>query len=131
MGATTMLRTLAVLSAFTLVTACSDTLSPAPSVPSSSHGGGLAVVPRAATIQAGQGVLLKATLSDDNGDAINGQEIRWSSNNQAVATVSSTGEVVGRSAGHAVIAASAQGRSENAFIKVTGKPSKPAPEGEN
>ena len=131
MGVTTLSRMLAVLSAFALLTACNDTFSPPPNNPSSAHGRGLTVVPRAATIQAGQGVLLKATLSDDNGDAIIGQEVSWSSNNEDVATVSGTGEVVGRSAGHAVIAASAQGRTESAFIKVTGRPSKPAPEGEN
>ena len=129
MGVTTMSR-MAVLCAFALFTACSDTFSPPPNIPSSPHGGGLTVVPRAATIQAGQGVLLKATLSDVNGDAISGQEIRWRSNNEAVATVSGTGEVVGRSAGHAVIAASAQGRTESSFIKVTGKPSKPRPQGQ-
>ena len=130
MAVTTMSRILAVLSAFALLTACNDTFSPAPNNPTS-PGGGLTIVPSSATSQAGQGVLLTATLDDDNGDRISGAEIRWSSNNEAVATVSSTGEVQGRSAGHAVIAASAQGKSQNSFIKVTGKPSKPGSDRQN
>jgi uncharacterized protein YjdB len=120
----------ALLAALALLAACNEAFSPAPSVPAS-QARGLTVVPRSATIQAGQGVLLKATLIDDNGDRISGGTVSWSSNNEAVATVSPDGEVRGRSAGHAVIAASAEGKVESSFIKVTGKPSKPAPEGEN
>jgi uncharacterized protein YjdB len=125
MRVTTMSRMLATLSALALVAACNEAFSPPPSVPSSPPGAGLTVVPRSATIEAGHGVTLKATLRDDNGDIISGR-IRWSSNNEAVAAVTTTGEVLGRSAGHAVIAASADGRTENSFIKVTGKQSKPA-----
>jgi uncharacterized protein YjdB len=44
--------------------------------------------------------------------------INWSSTDDAVATVSTTGEVLGRGVGQAIITASALGRSQSATIHV-------------
>jgi uncharacterized protein YjdB len=123
-----MSRILATLSALTLTGACNDTFSPPPSVPSLQ---GLAVIPRSATIQAGQVVALKARLIDANGDPLSGVATSWTSSNEVVATVAATGEVLGRGAGRAIITATAQGKSQTAAIHVLGKPSKPDPKGEN
>src|SRR3954466_12655316 len=115
MGVTAKSQTIAALTALAPLAGCHHALSPAPYAPPTGQGGGLTVIPRSATIQAGQGVVLKATLRDENGDIISGR-IKWSSNNEAVAAVTTTGEVLGRSAGHAIIAASADGRIESSFI---------------
>ena len=128
MIATPMSRIIALLSAITLLSACNDAFSPPQTTPAP---GGFTVVPRSATLQAGQVVALKANLIDDNGDQVRGVPISWRSSNESVATVAATGEVLGRGEGHAVISASAQGKSQTSFIKVTGRPSKPAPKGEN
>jgi len=84
MNATTMSRIIAALSAMTLLAACNDSFSPAPSDPSLQ---GLTVVPRSATLQAGQVVALKARLIDEHGDRLDGFVVSWRSNNDAVATV--------------------------------------------
>lgn len=123
-----MSRILATVSALTLVGACNDAFSPPPNVPTFE---GLTVVPRSATIQAGQVVALKARLIDANGDPLSGVATSWTSSNEVVATVAATGEVLGRGAGRAIITATAQGKSQTAAILVLGKPSKPDPKGEN
>jgi uncharacterized protein YjdB len=122
---------IAVLSALVVLAGCNEAFSPLPNAPSGASGGGLTVVPRSATIHAGQVVALRATLDDINGDRITDAEISWRSDNEAVATVTATGEVLGRAGGRAVIAASAEGKTQTSFIKVTGKPPKPTPAGEN
>jgi uncharacterized protein YjdB len=127
MSVTTMSRIVAALSAITLLAACNDSFSPPPSVPSLE---GLTVVPRSATLQAGQVVALKASLIDEHGDRLDGFIVSWRSSDDAVATVASSGEVVGRSVGHAVITASAAGKSQTSTIQVLARASKPDPEDE-
>jgi uncharacterized protein YjdB len=127
MSVTTMSRIVAALSAITLLAACNDSFSPPPSVPSLE---GLTVVPRSATLQAGQAVALKASLIDEHGDRLDGFIVSWRSSNDAVATVASSGEVVGRSVGHAVITASTAGKSQTSTIQVLARASKPDPEDE-
>jgi uncharacterized protein YjdB len=123
-----MSRIVATLSALTLAGACNDAFSPPPNIPSFE---GLTVVPRSATIQAGQVVALTAKLIDANGDQLSGVATSWTSSNEVVATVAATGEVLGRGAGRAIITATAQGKSQTAAIQVLGRPSKPDPKGEN
>lgn len=128
MGVTVMSRVVAALSVLTLLGACNDAYSPTQSVPSLE---GLTVIPRSATLQAGQVVALKARLLDENGDQISGAAFKWTSSDEGVATVAATGEVLGRGEGRAIITASAQNKSQIAAIHVLGKASKPEPEGEN
>ena len=121
-----MSRILATVSALTLVGACNEAFSPPPNVPTFE---GLTVVPRSATLQAGQVVALKASLIDEHGDRLDGFTVSWRSNNDAVATVANSGEVVGRSAGFAVITASAAGKSQISTIRVLARGQKPDSKG--
>jgi uncharacterized protein YjdB len=123
MRATTMSRVAAALAAFTLIGGCNDYTAP-PSEPSTL--GGLTVVPRTATIGSGQVVELKATMRDEFGDPLTAVTIAWRSSNDAVASVSNRGDVVGRTAGHAVITASALGKTQIATIHVLSRAPKPA-----
>jgi uncharacterized protein YjdB len=126
MRVTTMSRILATLSALTLAAACNDTTGPSINVPVP---GGISIVPRNATIRSGQVVALKASLIDEHGARLTGVTVRWTSSNDAIATVASTGEVLGRGAGHAVITATAAGKSQISTIKVLAREGKPDPKG--
>src|SRR5881628_2050984 len=53
------------------------------------------VSPATASVPAGQGVQLTATLKDANGNTLTGRTVTWSSDNTAVATVSGSGLVSG------------------------------------
>jgi uncharacterized protein YjdB len=127
MNAKTMSRIIAALSAITLLGACNDSFSPPPNDPSFQ---GLTVVPRSATLQAGQVVALKASLIDEHGDRLDGFIVSWKSSNDAVATVASSGEVFGRSVGFAVISASAAGKSQISTIRVLARGQKSGSKGE-
>jgi uncharacterized protein YjdB len=122
----TMSQIVLTLSALSLAGACNDSYSPSPPAPPSS---GIALVPRNATLQAGQVVALKASLIDEHGDHID-EAFVWRSSNDAVATVASTGEVYGRGAGFALITATAEGKSQIATIRVLPKELKPGSKGE-
>jgi uncharacterized protein YjdB len=126
MSVTTVSRIIAALSAISLLGACNDSFSPLPNDPSFQ---GLTVVPRSATLQAGQVVALKASLTDEHGDRLEGFIVSWKSSNDAVATVASSGEVMGRSAGHAVITASVAGKTQVSTILVLARGQKPDPKG--
>jgi uncharacterized protein YjdB len=126
MSVTTVSRIIAALSAISLLGACNDSFSPAPNDPSFQ---GLTVVPRSATLQAGQVVALKASLTDEHGDRLQGFVVSWRSSNDAVATVASSGEVMGRSVGRAVITASVAGKTQISAIQVLARGQKPDPKG--
>lgn len=102
--------------------ACDD--STAPSASGGGQPGGMTVVPSSAAIQAGQTVLLKATLRDEFGDALSAT-FEWRSSNDAVATVARNGEVFARSQGYAIITASSLGKSQISNIRVLPRPGKP------
>jgi uncharacterized protein YjdB len=106
------------------VGACTEPFSPPPNAPSQ-PAAGLTVVPSSATIVAGQTVLLKASMRDQFGDDLIGVTVRWSSSNEAVATVAATGEVLGRGVGTATIVADAGGKQQTSAIHVLKRPSKP------
>jgi uncharacterized protein YjdB len=101
--------------------ACSeDSLNPT-SPPAAETG--MTLVPRTATIHAGQFVGLEARLVDEFGDEL-GNSFSWSSSDDAVATVSN-GVVYGRSEGSAVITASALGKGQSSTIHVVARQGKP------
>jgi uncharacterized protein YjdB len=116
MNATSLPRALAILTAVSVAAACNDTSGPRPTT-ERGQAGGVSLVPRMATIEAGRVLMLRATLLDEFGDPL-AAAFQWRSTNDAVATVAATGEVYGRSAGHAVITASAAGKSQNSTIHV-------------
>jgi uncharacterized protein YjdB len=114
MRATVLTHLVAALGSVAALVACEDSLSPKPS-----PGGAvdISVVPRTATIRAGQTVILEARMTDEFGDALAGS-FSWKSSNDAVATVAATGEVYGRSAGIVAVTASASGKVETSTIHV-------------
>ena len=123
MRAITLLRIVAVLAAVGVTTACNDSFSTPPNDPST---GTLTVVPRSATIHAGEVAVFKATLKDEFGDQI-ATNMRWISSNDAVATVSSSGEVFGRREGRAVITADALGKFQTSTVQVLARGPKKEP----
>jgi hypothetical protein len=123
MRAITLSRTVAAFAVLTFAAACNDTSGPG-GQEENPNTGGMSIVPRNAIIGAGQVVALKATLRDEHGDRLDGV-ITWTSSNDAVATVSGTGEVFGRGAGHAVITASSLGKSQFSTIRVLARSPKP------
>jgi hypothetical protein len=118
----TLSRSVAALGVLTLSVACNgDSLTPTPPPPSEA---GMTLVPRNATIHAGQVVTLQARLVDEFGDALE-SSISWKSSNDAIATVAATGTVYGRSEGLAVITASANGKGQFSTVRVLRREEKP------
>jgi hypothetical protein len=77
------------------------------------------VTPASASIVAGTTTTLQAMVKDQNGNAMTGQTVTWSTNNAAAATVSSAGVVSGIAAGSATITATSSGKSGTSAITVT------------
>jgi uncharacterized protein YjdB len=80
------------------------------------------VTPSATTVPVGSVMTLTAEPRDEAGNLIRGQAVYWSSSDTAVATVSSAGVVNARGSGEAQIAATAQGVSAVATIRVSDSP---------
>jgi uncharacterized protein YjdB len=128
MRAIILSRLVAIIGSAGAIIACNDSVSPTP--PSGSGGSGsgvhsgISVVPRTATIEAGQVVTLRASLIDEFGDPLEGG-FSWRSSNDAVATVASTGDVYGRSEGVVTVTASALGKSQSSTVHVLRRGPKP------
>ncbi len=79
------------------------------------------LTPPTSTVRAGGTVTLVAQPLDANGAPVSVRSVTWSSNNTAVATVSSAGVVTTLAPGDARIAASAFGKSATATVTVTAR----------
>jgi uncharacterized protein YjdB len=84
------------------------------------------VSPASASVAVGATSVLQATVKDQNGNAMTGQTVTWSTNNGAAATVNSSGVVTGVAAGSATITATSSGKTGTSAITVTAGPP-PAP----
>jgi uncharacterized protein YjdB len=73
----------------------------------------------ASSVTVGQSTQATATLKDANGNTLTGRTVTWSSNNTAVATVSSAGLVNALAAGSAQITATSEGKTGSASLTVT------------
>jgi uncharacterized protein YjdB len=80
------------------------------------------VTPSSASVATGQTVQLTATPKDANGNPLTGRAISWSSSDNTIATVSSSGLVTGVAAGSVTITATSEGKSGTASVTVTGPP---------
>jgi uncharacterized protein YjdB len=80
------------------------------------------VSPSAFSLDVGQTRALSATARDQFGQTMSGVTFTWSSNNGAVATVSSSGVATGVAAGNATISASAAGISGTSTVNVQPPP---------
>jgi uncharacterized protein YjdB len=76
------------------------------------------VTPETATLVVGKSTTLIAKTLDAGGDELSGRPITWSSSNEDVASVSSTGKVLGVAPGSATITATSEGKSDKATITV-------------
>ncbi|HET7552686.1 MAG TPA: Ig-like domain-containing protein [Gemmatimonadaceae bacterium] len=76
------------------------------------------VTPDTATLVVGQSKQLSAKTFDSGGDELNGRTITWSSSNENVASVSSTGKVLAVAPGSATITATSEGKSDKSTITV-------------
>ena len=77
------------------------------------------VTPSSAAITIGETVHLQAQPLNAAGDTLDGRTITWTSANDAVATVDSTGLVTGVSVGATIITATSEGKSGTAGIAVS------------
>jgi trimeric autotransporter adhesin len=76
------------------------------------------VDPPTASVSIGQTTTLAATVKDASGNVLTGRSVTWSTSNSGVATVSSSGEVTGVSAGSTTITATSEGKSGTATVTV-------------
>src|SRR5947208_4843091 len=77
------------------------------------------VTPSSGTVAIGQTVQLTATPRDASGNPLTGRAISWSSSDNTIATVSSSGLVTGVVAGAVTITATSEGQSGTSAITVT------------
>jgi uncharacterized protein YjdB len=84
--------------------------------------GSVVVTPPTSSVIVGNSVQLSAAVRDAAGNALDGRLVGWSSSDDAVAIVSSTGRVTGLKVGTATITASSEGKSGTATITVTAAP---------
>jgi len=80
------------------------------------------VTPATASVAMSQTVQLTATPKDANGNPLTGRAISWSSSDNTIATVNSSGLVTGVAAGSVTITATSEGKSGTASVTVTGPP---------
>ena len=109
------IRFFAVCVSVSLVSACSDTAGPDPTVT------GLTITPEAAALSgAGTTVQLTATAVDENGDTIPSPDATWSSLNPNVAAVDpASGLATAVASGQVTVAAEASGRIAYALLTVS------------
>lgn len=80
------------------------------------------VQPQSNTIIQGSSVQLSATLTDVNGAPATNRAVSWSSSNNSIATVNSSGLVSGVAVGSVTITATSEGKTGSATVTVQPKP---------
>ena len=80
------------------------------------------VSPQTASVTVGAAVQLSASVRDASGAELQGRLVGWTSSDETVAVVSSTGRVSGIKVGTATITASSEGKSGTATVTVTAAP---------
>jgi hypothetical protein len=105
-----------VLGVATALAACAgDVTNPGSSSPVNS----ISITPPTADLTVSSTVHFSALLRDAAGAALTDRTVTWTSNAQAVASVSATGVVSGAGEGSATITATSEGRSASAVVTVT------------
>ena len=84
------------------------------------------VTPKAVEITAGGTAALEAEVTDGSGNVVRGRRVVWASSNDDIARVSENGVVTGVTAGHADIAATAEGKSDVSSVTVVAAPARVA-----
>jgi uncharacterized protein YjdB len=130
MRATTLSRIVAALAVSALVGACGeDPTGPGTLDTRAVTRERMTVLPGSATITTGQVVFLKAKMTSQYGDQFEPEGVIWKSSSDAIAIVSTRGEVLGMREGRATITATILGESRSSNIRVlqgkSGKDLKP------
>ena len=86
--------------------------------------GSVVVSPQTASVPVGGGVQLSASVRDASGTELQGRLVGWTSSDESIAVVSSSGRVSGIKIGTATITASSEGKSGTATVTVTAPPSR-------
>ena len=94
------------------------TVMPVPAVPVAS----VSVSPASPSLQVGATAQLTAVTRDASGNVLSGRAISWTSTNQGVASVNSSGLVSAVSAGSASVIASSEGQTATSSVTVTAIP---------
>ena len=81
--------------------------------------GSVVVSPQTASVPVGGAVQLSASVRDASGAELQGRLVGWTSSDESVAVVSSSGRVSGLKIGTATITASSEGKSGTATVTVT------------
>jgi uncharacterized protein YjdB len=80
------------------------------------------LTPTSVALVEGQSAQLTADARDASGQVLSGRTILWSSSAPSIATVSSSGQVIGVAAGSATIEATSEGRSATTVVSVAKRP---------
>ena len=80
------------------------------------------VSPPTASVPVGGAVQLSASVKDASGAELQGRLVGWTSSDESIAVVSSTGRVSGIKVGSVTITASSEGKSGTATVTVTAAP---------
>ena len=80
------------------------------------------VSPSTASVEVGASLQLGATTASAGGQTLTGRVVTWSSSSSAIASVSSTGLVLGVAPGTATISATSEGRTGTAQVTVSAVP---------
>jgi murein DD-endopeptidase MepM/ murein hydrolase activator NlpD len=114
------------LGVFFLVIGCGGSTGPAPAPapapppppPPPAPVATVEVTPPSSDRLIGGTVQLTATTKDGSGNTLNGRSVTWSSSDQAVATVSTSGLVTAAAVGNATITAASEGKNGVATVAV-------------
>jgi hypothetical protein len=79
----------------------------------------ISISPQTANVAVSGTLQLTAVLRDENGTALSGRAVTWTSGASTIATVSSGGIVAGADTGTATITASSEGKVASAMVHVT------------
>ena len=85
----------------------------------------VSVAPSTASVTVGGTTQLAATVKDQDGNVMSGQNVSWSSSNGSFAAVSANGMVAGIAAGSATITATTSGKSGTSAVTINNVPPPP------
>lgn len=84
--------------------------------------GSVSVSPTSVTLTVGQTTQLGASVTDVDGQPVRDRDVRWTSSDERIATVSSSGLAIALAVGSATITATAEGKSASVAVRVNPVP---------
>ncbi len=80
------------------------------------------VSPDSQRLVVGQGAQFKAEVLDEDGEVLPGRHIEWSTSQEEVVSVSSSGMVTARGSGKAIVWATSEGHHDSTVVEVSDRP---------